>query len=319
MNKKNGGLLISLDFEKFWGVCSSKTLDNYGENILNVKYVIPKLIALFEKYEIHVTWAYVGFLGFENMDVLKKNIPSSEPKYINTNNSTYTYIARYQSNQHQYYFLDNNELGQIYNSKNAELCSHTFSHLFCLEKGVGKNDFENDLLAFNKIQAHNNYRKAKSIIFPRNEINSDFLYLLEKYGYSSYRGIEESFGYRGNSLIHKAFRLVDNFINLSGSNSFRQESCKTNNSLLNIRGSKFLRPVTKNKILNVLALIRLKKAMRVAGSKNEFFHIWFHPHNFGSNIESNFFNLEEILKYFKELQSKYKFETLTMSEFSEKF
>ena len=62
MNK--GIFTISLDFELFWGVRDHRTLEDYGENVRNVHKIVPGLLALFDKYDIHCTWATVGFLFF---------------------------------------------------------------------------------------------------------------------------------------------------------------------------------------------------------------------------------------------------------------
>ena len=66
----NGILVVSLDFELFWGVRDKKAISDYGANILRVRTVVPRLLALFEKYEVHVTWATVGFLFFSTYNEL---------------------------------------------------------------------------------------------------------------------------------------------------------------------------------------------------------------------------------------------------------
>jgi len=55
-----GTLLVSLDFELFWGMLDVCSLDAYQENVLGGRKAIPRLLELFEKYGIHVTWATVG-------------------------------------------------------------------------------------------------------------------------------------------------------------------------------------------------------------------------------------------------------------------
>lgn len=43
-----GTLLISLDFELFWGVLDCHTYDSYGKNVLGGRNAIPKLLELFK-------------------------------------------------------------------------------------------------------------------------------------------------------------------------------------------------------------------------------------------------------------------------------
>ena len=62
MINKSGKLLISLDFELMWGVRDKRTISGYGKNIMGAREAIPQLLNLFGKYDIHATWAVVGFL-----------------------------------------------------------------------------------------------------------------------------------------------------------------------------------------------------------------------------------------------------------------
>ena len=55
-----GTLIVSLDFELFWGMLDVCPLDDYREHVLGGRRAIPELLALFEKYGIHATWAAEG-------------------------------------------------------------------------------------------------------------------------------------------------------------------------------------------------------------------------------------------------------------------
>ena len=66
-----GTLLVSLDFELFWGMLDQCALEDYQDNVLGGRTAIPRLLQLFEKYGIHATWATVGFLFAENYQELK--------------------------------------------------------------------------------------------------------------------------------------------------------------------------------------------------------------------------------------------------------
>lgn len=55
-------LVMSLDFELFWGVSDSRRINDYRQNVEGVWIAIPKMLALFRQYDIHATWAAVGML-----------------------------------------------------------------------------------------------------------------------------------------------------------------------------------------------------------------------------------------------------------------
>ena len=58
--------------------------------------------------------------------------------------------------------------------------------------------------------------------------------------------------------------------------------------------------------------------MKHAAKHNEMFHLWFHPHNFGTYTENNFLNLEKIFKQYSALNLKYNFKSETMSGLASK-
>lgn len=303
-----GIFTISLDFEKFWGVAGSKTIENYGQNILNVEEVVDRLLVLFKKYEINVTWAFVGFLAYKNFDMVKKAINFELPKYKNQNQSTYTLLNK--EDISKYLFLSGNQIENIKECKGQELASHSFSHIYCEEEGVTVNDFINDVKAFETV-ANNVGFTATSFVFPRNQVTKDCVNVLAQNSYSSYRGKEESYGFTGNGLTHKIYRQLNLVLNISGHNTFKIKPEK----ILNIKGSSFLHPVSvKIKSLNYLRRRRIINAMSYAAQKNEVYHLWWHPHNFGVNMESNLENLELILKHYTYLNFKYGYTSMNMGQ-----
>lgn len=309
---KKGIFTISLDFEKFWGVAGQKTIENYGENILNVKEVVEKLLTLFKKYDINVTWAFVGFMGYENIDELKNAINFDIPKYKNIQQSTYTLLSL-KEDISKYLFLSDNELEKIKNNKGQELASHSFSHIYCYEDGVTVSDFINDVKAF-KIVANKIAFTPKSFIFPRNQVKEDCINVLHQNGYFSYRGNEENYGFTGNTLIHKIYRQLNLLFNISGHNTFKVKSEK----ILNIKGSSFLHPVSTNfKIINYLRKKRIQNAMTYAAKNNEIYHLWWHPHNFGANMDKNLGNLEALLIHYISLKEKYGYSSMNMEQIAE--
>lgn len=52
---KQATLIVSLDFELFWGMQDSHTLSEYENHVLGGRKAIPRLLKLFQKYGIHAT------------------------------------------------------------------------------------------------------------------------------------------------------------------------------------------------------------------------------------------------------------------------
>ena len=78
-----GTLIVSLDFELFWGMLDCSSLEAYRANVLGGRKAIPQLLSLFRRYDIHATWAAVGFLFGANYEELSRYFPeeSLRPSY----------------------------------------------------------------------------------------------------------------------------------------------------------------------------------------------------------------------------------------------
>ena len=70
-----GKLVISLDFEKYWGMRDYKSLKDCQENLEKVDKICSTLLDIFKQYDIHATWATVGFLSFRPVLLFLGSIP----------------------------------------------------------------------------------------------------------------------------------------------------------------------------------------------------------------------------------------------------
>jgi hypothetical protein len=57
--------------------------------------------------------------------------------------------------------------------------------------------------------------------------------------------------------------------------------------------------------------------MEFAARNNEIFHLWWHPHNFGTNLDANIGLLRKILTSYQNLSEEYGIRSLTMTEVAE--
>jgi peptidoglycan/xylan/chitin deacetylase (PgdA/CDA1 family) len=315
-----GNFVISLDFELMWGVRDKKTIDSYGTNIKNVHFVIPQLLSLFSKYKIKATFSTVGFLFFSTKEALLQNLPFCKPAYSDKNLSPYNgYINTIGENVSiDPYHFGNELILKVKQDGNHEIGTHTFSHYYCLEEGQTTEQFEADLIAAKNI-ALNYDVDLKSLVFPRNQFNENYLKVCASQGIICYRGNEKSWIYsarngKDESKVRRAFRLLDTYLNLSGSNCYTNEELKKTNPI-NIPSSRFLRPFSsKLKLFESIRLRRITRGMTFAAKNNLVYHLWWHPHNFGANQRENFEFLEKIFLHFQKLNSKYNFSSNTMKD-----
>ena len=320
-----GTFTISLDFELYWGVLDVKSLNNYKNNLVGVHSAIPKMLDLFQKFNIHCTWSAVGFLFLKNFKEIIDKQPTSLPTYTNRSISPYLYSERMKSvvdNETLRLHFAPNLIKLIQQTPNQEIGTHTYSHFYSLENGQNLTNFEDDLKKNIEIASKNGI-SLKSIVFPRNQVNEKYFDVLEKYGIKSYRGPQYGWMYKSkqhtvySSIIRRGARFLDTFFKLNRS-ATKIEIYNT--KLVNIPASRFFQPFTKRPIwLEKRKINRIKNEMTTAAKKNELYHLWWHPHNFGVNIEENIAQLEEILLHYQELNREGLMVSKNMSEIADEY
>jgi hypothetical protein len=159
-----------------------------------------------------------------------------------------------------------------------------------------------------------------SIVFPRNECTPAHLEICKELGIKTYRGIEPIWfrNPKPNKRFEPVYRIIrtlDCYLNISGNHCYNLENIERGLPL-NVPSSRFLRPYMPKggRILETLKIRRIKKGMTQAAKKGKLFHLWWHPHNFGSNSEENLRTFDEILQHYKELERLYGFQSSTMGE-----
>ncbi len=88
-----GALVISLDFELYWGVRDKRSLAQYGRNILGGRKAIPRMLDLFAERDVGATWATVGFVFCGSKDELMEVRPPLLPHYADPRLSAYDFSS----------------------------------------------------------------------------------------------------------------------------------------------------------------------------------------------------------------------------------
>lgn len=311
---QQGKFVVSLDFEMMWGVRDKRTITSYGRNIEAVRTVIPRLIETAEETGVHLTFGVVGMLMLKDKKELLAHVPKTTPSYKDAIRSPYgSYIECMTPEAEPYHFAPD-MVEYIKKYPQHEIGSHTYCHYYCLEEGQTIDQFETDMAMAQAIADGN----LRSIIFPRNQTNQPYLEICKKYGIIAYRGNEENklntpSAHEGK--LKRLLRLLDNYINLTGYNTYTDEQLLASGEPMNIPASRFLRPYSPRlRFLDGLRLKRIEKAMTHAAKNGEIYHIWWHPHNFGSYTDENFAFLKKLFDHYKYLNEKYNFTSMTMSE-----
>ena len=318
---KNGHFVISLDFELHWGLFDLMTVDQYEENLKNVGKVIDGLLELSSQYDVKLTFATVGFLFARNKDEIMKFAPQQKPTYTKKILNPYPLLKTVGNNENEDpYHFGYTVLDKIKQNGVHEIGTHTYCHYYCNEAGQTTEQFRDDITAAINIGDHFG-TPIKSIVFPRNMVNKDALNVCAEQGITSYRGTENAYIYRIDPkktyydwLAVRGSRMLDSYINITGNNIYDLSKLKDDQTIVNLPSSRFLRPYnSKLSMFESLKIRRITKGMTKAAKQNKLYHLWWHPHNFGTHYEKNFENLEKIFKTYKELNRTYGFTSSTMT------
>ncbi len=313
-----GTLIISLDFELFWGVRNHLTLAQYTPDLVGVRRAVPALLELFDRHQIHATWATVGFLFFRTRAELLSSLPHTLPQYEDSSLSPYPYLENLGTEEGTDPFhFGASMLECIRQHPHQEIASHTFSHYYALAQGQDRAAFRADMDCAVNAAKRMGFT-LKSLVFPRNQENKAYLDICRDFGFTSYRGITNSKSYQASDAPSSSFvrglRLADAYSNLLGHHTYsavdvaRTVPC-------NLPGSRFLRPYTpKLKAFESLRLKRITGDLTDAARGGRTYHLWWHPENFGRNTEENLSFLESILVHFSRLRQEFGMTSQTMSE-----
>lgn len=322
----NGTFIISLDFELHWGGFEKWPVEKYTKYFLNTRDVIPKMLKLFEHYEVHVTWATVGMLFHNNKEQLEMNFPVSKPSYIDKRLSAYHFIGQHgigSSEMADPLHYADSLIRLIIDTPHQELASHSFAHYYCNEDGQTLEQFRADLRAAQRAAARYN-RPLKSLVFPRNQFNEQYLRVCYEEGFKSVRDNPKDWFWNIGSTRRESYwkrlnRGMDAYLAVGSKNSYKLHSLKLFEGLpICIPASRLLRPYNpKELFLNDMKIRRIQDEIMLAAATKEVYHLWWHPHNFGNYPDESMRGLEIILETFQRSRARHRMQSATMEEVAE--
>ena len=305
-NKLEKGVInISLDVEGAWGWLPFENRHTYLDMCKKSQIIIPRLLKLFEKYNIKVNLAICGAYSLTNKNDIKTYLEDNR-FYRPTNDD---YLLK---DQEEAFFYPN--IFEIINKStiNHEISSHTFSHIY---HSRIKDNVKSRLLFFEDLKKNNSLlgKKSKntinSFVYPKNE--TGHLDVLKDLGLNVFRG----------NVLETAYSYLDSLKRLSPIYNEPMGYKIYSNDILGIQSSQyFCLPKSKLKtlILKKTLISRTINGIEKAIVDKNVFSVWFHPYDFGYKTESNFELLEELLKRIDILRTNNQIDILTFNEIYEK-
>ncbi|HEY0444519.1 MAG TPA: hypothetical protein VGC90_09875 [Candidatus Limnocylindrales bacterium] len=314
-----GTFVISLDFELFWGVIDWRSLDAYAGNLRGVRPAVAGMLELFQRYDVHVTWATVGFLFLTGMDDLLSRRPSVLPEYRHTPLDPYRYAARAGASVPPDLHFAPDVIETILATPGQELATHSLSHFCCLEEPASLEAFRSDLAAAIAIADERFGARITSLVFPRNQYTDTHVRAAGELGITAYRGNPDLWMHtprpqRSDTLIARAFRFADAYVPVTRDVSF-VPGAAVHGVPVNVKASRYLRPWTPQlQWTERLVIGRITRELAAAAARGRTYHLWWHPHNFGLHPSQNLAALRAILDTFAALRRTHGMQSLTMQE-----
>jgi peptidoglycan/xylan/chitin deacetylase (PgdA/CDA1 family) len=322
----NGIFVVSLDFELHWGGFEKWQLSDYAEYFTNTRNVIPNMLKYFENNHVHATWAAVGMLFHQNRESLLQSAATLEPSYDVEELSAYNFIRKSEIGETEDddpFHYASSLINKIINTPFQELGSHTFAHYYCNEPGQTIEQFTADLQAAQR-SAKLFHRSLKSLVFPRNQFNEQYLRACFDHGFIAVRDNPRDWFWNIQSTqresIWKRFnRGMDAYLTIGKLNTYSIESLERRTGLpVSIPASRLLRPYRpKEWFLNEVKISRIKAEMTRAAKNGQVYHLWWHPHNFGHYPKESMEGLKKILDNFSMCRERYGMKSLSMAEVAE--
>jgi len=319
---KQGMFVISLDFELHWGSIDKQLLtEEVKKRLYNTKKVVPSILDLFQENQIHATWAVVGMLFNQTAEEWKKNKPKHSDQF-------YAYFDRHYKVENSKNFISNLDaefffaptlITKINQTNGQEIASHTYGHYCYRDLGKNIEEFKQDLVAAKSI-ATSKGLELDTLVFPRNQYDNCCLQTCTELGISIVRTNPTSWYWdadSGFSIARKVFRTLDNFNLTDTSKVYRLEKILEENSNppFKLRASRILKPWRKNSfLLNRLKIERIKREMTFAAQSKSYYHLWWHPENYGENPVECMEELTDIVNHFNTLKNKYGYASFNMKE-----
>lgn len=309
---EKGKLTISLDAEIAWGRVSSPVREEFYPLFENTREVVGRLLDLFDKYSIPVTWALVGRLIDPDSQNRMTSDASLDKYYDGAISESIYEDSKLNASTNSY--LNWPELVSLIQGRPTqhELASHTYNHYF--SQDIADGDLIDADLKTMKLVCEEAGFTPRSLVFPKNQVG--YLENVAAAGIKTFRGPDETWFASMPQKLHKFLRQIDlvlpiaaptvtpsvgehGLVNIPGSMLFRREHI----------GIKRLLPFgTMSKKANL--------GLENAAKNGQVVHLWWHPFNFAYRADDHFKELEKVLVRAAQLRDRGDLEVRTMGSYS---
>ena len=302
-----GQFIISLDCEGKWGFadCVTPHHDAYFTEA-NLLKAYRKLIALFARYEVPATFAFVMAFTLSNTEraALADRL---RDVLVDGKNWLRYYRAAELNGRTEGWFCPL-ALDEVRAHREHEVGCHSFCHAPLAKSSIARDDAAQELDAASTVAAIKGL-ELRTFVYPRNQIG--YRELLRKHGYIGYREALD----RVRGALGRAQSLANEFRIFARS----QPPLEDADGLCRIPAGYFFnwRYGVRAKIPKAVTRRRWASILRHAADRSEVAHLWLHPHNVIDGPET-FDLLEDVLRDAASLRAQNRLEFVTQKDYAER-
>jgi peptidoglycan/xylan/chitin deacetylase (PgdA/CDA1 family) len=312
---------ISLDFELLWGSFDSgkhrkfiARLARNGGAFDTTRSIVDRLLELFRKYEVRVTWATVGHLFLDRCEMQNgvKHADMPRPKHSWFARDWYAYDPCSDFRTEPLWYGRDMIEKILAAEPRHDVGSHSFSHVIFSDAGCTAEVAEGEIRKCVEL-ARSFDLKMKSFVFPRNQ--AGHLDILRKYGFSVTRGNPPFWFFKfRNRTLRRMGHVIDDVLAITPDCGLPEKSAS---GIWVAPVSMFLQSMDGARRL-IPGSSRIRKAVRGierAIREQSMFHLSFHPtENLCFQTDQMFDVLEKIVAHAARRRDEGKLQVMTMAD-----
>ncbi|MFO7564925.1 MAG: polysaccharide deacetylase family protein [Enhygromyxa sp.] len=306
-----GALVVSLDLDLAWGGAAEPNPADIEGGLA----VIPRILELFEEWEIHATWAFVGLAFARDREDARR----FAPRWV-----AHEQLARREIEVAPARYFAPELVATIAARPHQEIGSLTFSHYDCTRPGQTAGQFEADLAAAVAI-AQRDGITLRSLVFPGDQGRPEHLPILARHQIRCFRGRRPGWAHRPSrspilGALRRALCTADNYSLLIPDLAISLERLveRRGGGPLEIPACRYLRPHDPSlRAIESLRAHRMLFEMITAAEAGGLYHLWLRPLELGAHVRENLQVLGDLLRTARALAELHGFRSLTMAELAE--
>lgn len=306
-----GALVMSLDFELAWGI-PDEDLARLSPGVAGARAAVDALLRCFERHRACATWATVGALMARDPDDLRAWAPPARERGVAPGRRPSRHDGRFDGPL-PYFAPD--LVRRVHETPGQEVGCHSFSHRSAVEGDERDLAFAEQLAASCAIAARDGI-ELRSLVFPYNAYDAAALRIAADAGIAVARTNPPHWAHTprapaSHAPHRRAYRLLDQYLPLTSGE--RLAAHVRAGAPVQLPASRYLRPAGREPALATRArLRRVCDELTHAAARDRVVHLWWHPHNFGVDLERNLAFVDAVLQHLATLRSRYGMVSQTM-------